>query len=74
MKPVGILGLLLIISGGLAVAFDENLSITDEANHFAFHSVNAPRADGSTPFGVPPALTACGLLGGMVLVIAGHKR
>ena len=73
MKPASIFGLLLIILGGLAVAYEGTFS-ADLAYQRQFHLASAAAVTAQSPFGLHPALTMSGLLGGLVLVIAGHRR
>jgi hypothetical protein len=73
MKPASILGLFLIILGGLAVAYEGTFT-AELAHQRQAHFSSVAVAGAQSPFGFHPALTMSGLLGGLVLVIAGHRR
>jgi MFS superfamily sulfate permease-like transporter len=75
MKPAGVLGLILIILGGIAVAYEGSFSAQFDSPTAGYVSTASawPSAT-SNRFALPPALTVSGLLGGIVLVIAGYKR
>jgi hypothetical protein len=68
MKPAGVLGLIMIILGGIAVAYLDPQGVEYLSTSSSWPSASTGR------FALPPALTVSGLLGGLVLVIAGYKR
>jgi hypothetical protein len=75
MKPAGVLGLILIILGGIAVAYEGSFSAYLDPQGVEYLSTSSSWPSASTGrFALPPALTVSGLLGGLVLVIAGYKR
>lgn len=74
MNAVGFLGLLMITLGGLAVASEGTFSPHLDPDVASDFTVSPIAAGGQSPFSVPPALIMSGLLGGLVLVIAGNRR
>ena len=72
MKPITMIGIVLIVLGALALAY-QGISYTKREKVFDIGPLHASTETQKT-FPIPPILGALSLAGGVVLVIAGNKR
>ena len=72
MKPITILGILLIIFGGVALAY-QGISYTTREKVLDIGPVEATKETRKT-IPVPPILGGLALAGGIALVVMGNKH
>ncbi len=72
MKPIVWVGILLIILGGLALAY-QGFSYTHQEKVLDLGPIHATREDREW-VSVPPVLGGLALVGGIVLLVAGSKK
>jgi uncharacterized membrane protein len=72
MKPIVWVGILLIVLGGLALAY-QGFSYTHQEKVLDLGPIHATREDHEW-VSVPPVLGGLALVGGIVLLVAGSKR
>ncbi len=72
MKPIVWVGILLIILGGLALAY-QGFSYTHQEKVLDLGPIHATREDHEW-VSVPPVLGGLALVGGIVLLVAGSKK
>jgi uncharacterized membrane protein len=72
MKPVMMLGILLIVLGVLALAY-QGFSYTHQAKVLDVGPIHAT-AEEQKHVSIPPILGGLALVGGIVLVIAGSRK
>jgi uncharacterized membrane protein len=72
MKPIIWVGILLIVLGGLALAY-QGFSYTHQEKVLDLGPIHATREDHEW-VSVPPVLGGLALVGGIVLLVAGSKK
>jgi hypothetical protein len=72
MKPIIWVGILLIVLGGLALAY-QGFTYTHQEKVLDIGPIHATREDHEW-VSVPPILGAIALVGGIALVVAGGKK
>jgi uncharacterized membrane protein len=72
MKPIVLAGILLIVLGGLALAY-QGFSYTHQEKVLDLGPIHATREDHEW-VSVPPVLGGLALVGGIVLLVAGSKK
>jgi len=72
MKPIVWVGILLIVLGGLALAY-QGFSYTHQEKVLDLGPIHATREDREW-VSVPPVLGGLALVGGIVLLVAGSKK
>jgi uncharacterized membrane protein len=72
MKPILAIGILLIVLGGLALAY-QGFTYTHREKVFDVGPIHAT-ADKQDHVSIPPILGGLALLGGIVLVVVGSKK
>jgi uncharacterized membrane protein len=72
MKPILAIGILLIVLGGLALAY-QGFTYTHREKVFDVGPIHAT-ADKQDHVSIPPILGGLALLGGIVLVVVGNKK
>jgi uncharacterized membrane protein len=72
MKPAMMIGILLIVLGGLALAY-QGFNYTHQEKVLDVGPIHAT-AEKQEHVSIPPLLGGLALLGGIVLVIAGSRR
>jgi uncharacterized membrane protein len=72
MKPIVWVGILLIVLGGLALAY-QGFSYTHQEKVLDLGPIHATREDHEW-VSVPPVLGGLALVGGIVLLVAGSKK
>jgi uncharacterized membrane protein len=72
MKPISILGILLIVLGALALAY-QGITYTKREKVVDIGPIHAT-ADTQKTIPLPPILGGIALIGGVVLLVAGAKR
>jgi uncharacterized membrane protein len=71
MKPITLVGVLLIILGVIALAY-QGITYTTHKNIVDVGPIHATKTEHKT-IPLPPVLGGLALLGGVVLVISGNK-
>ena len=71
MKPATLVGILLIILGVIALAY-QGITYTTQKNVVDVGPIHATRTEHKT-IPLPPVLGGLALVGGVVLVLAGNK-
>ena len=72
MKPIVWVGILLIVLGGLALAY-QGFSYTHQEKVLDLGPIHATREDHEW-VSIPPVLGGLALVGGIVLLVAGSKK
>ena len=72
MKPIFLIGLLLIVLGGLALAY-QGFNYTHQAKVLDVGPIHAT-AEEQEHVSIPPLLGGLALIGGIVLVVAGARK
>jgi uncharacterized membrane protein len=72
MKPAMMLGILLIVLGGLALAY-QGFNYTKQEKVLDIGPIHAT-AEEQKHVSIPPILGGLALIGGIVLVIAGSRK
>jgi len=72
MKPTAWIGILLIVLGGLALAY-HGFNYTRREKVFDVGPIHAT-ADEQQRVSIPPILSGLALVGGIVLLVAGGKK
>jgi hypothetical protein len=72
MKPAMMLGILLIVLGGLALAY-QGFNYTKQEKVIDIGPIHAT-AEEQKHVSIPPILGALALVGGIVLVVAGTRK
>lgn len=72
MKPILAIGILLIVLGGLALAY-QGFTYTHREKVFDVGPIHAT-ADKQDHVSIPPILGGLALLGGIVFVVVGSKK
>jgi len=72
MKPSILIGILLIVLGGLALAY-QGFTYTHREKVFDVGPIHAT-ADKQNHVSIPPILSGLALVGGIVLVFVGAKK
>ena len=72
MKPMAWLGILLIVVGGLALAY-QGFTYTHQEKILDVGPIHAT-ADKHDRVSIPPIVSALMLVGGIVLVVGGSKK
>jgi uncharacterized membrane protein len=72
MKPIIMIGILLIVLGGLALAY-QGFNYTHQEKVLDVGPIHAT-AEKQEHVSIPPILGGLALLGGIVLVVAGSRK
>jgi hypothetical protein len=72
MKPIIWVGILLIVFGGLALAY-QGFTYTHQEKVLDIGPIHATRED-HEHISIPPVLSGLALVGGIVLIVAGGKK
>jgi hypothetical protein len=72
MKPIKWIGILLIVGGGLALAY-HGFNYTHQEKVFDLGSIHAT-ADERERVSIPPILAGLALVGGICLLVVGGKK
>jgi uncharacterized membrane protein len=72
MKPIIWVGILLIVLGGLALAY-QGFTYTRQEKFLDIGPIHATRED-QEHFSIPPVLGGLALVGGIVLIVVGGKK
>jgi len=72
MKPISIAGILLVVLGALALAY-QGITYTKREKVIDIGPIHAT-ADTQKTIPLPPILGGIALIGGVVLLVAGAKR
>ena len=72
MKPISLVGILLIVLGGLALAY-QGFTYTHQEKVLDLGPIHATRED-QERVSIPPILGGLALVGGIFLLVAGGKK
>ncbi len=72
MKPIIWIGILLVVLGGLALAF-QGFTYTHQEKVLDLGSIHATREDHER-ISIPPILGGLALVGGIALLVVGSKK
>jgi hypothetical protein len=72
MKPISLLGILLIVLGGLSLAY-QGFTYTHQEKVLDLGPIHATRED-QEHISIPPVLGGLALLGGVALLVVGGKK
>ena len=72
MKPISLVGILLIVLGGLALAY-QGFTYTHQEKVLDLGPIHATRED-QERVSIPPILGGLSLVGGIFLLVAGGKK
>jgi uncharacterized membrane protein len=72
MKPAMMLGILLVVLGGLALAY-QGFSYTHQAKVLGVGPIHAT-AEEQKHVSIPPILGGLALVGGILLLVAGSRK
>jgi len=72
MKPIILAGIVLIILGGLALAY-QGINYTHQEKVLDIGPIHATRED-QQHISIPPVLGGMALVGGIVLIVVGGKK
>ena len=72
MKPISLIGVLLIVLGGLALAY-QGFTYTHQEKVLDIGPIHATRED-HEHVSIPPVLGGLALVGGIALIVVGGKK
>ena len=72
MKPILLVGILLIVLGGLALAY-QGFNYTHQEKVLDVGPIHATKEE-HEHFSIPPILGGLALVGGIVMVVAGGRK